>query len=81
MHQKRWVGRTVTKNFYREDYKMELSRKIGIGIVMIIPTFVISGLFWDLSHSWILVFIVIAGMIALYKQIITGKIKSIFKKA
>ena len=61
-------------------YKMELSRKIGIGIVMMIPTFVFSGLLWDLSHSWIAVIILIAAMIYLYKEIITGKIKSLFTK-
>ena len=59
---------------------MELSRKIGIGIVMMIPTFVFSGLVWDLSHSWIAVLILIAAMIYLYKEIITGKIKSLFTK-
>ena len=69
----------ISGKFVRGDCPMELSRKIGIGIVMMIPTFVISGLFWDLSHSWILVFIVIGGMILLYKQIITGKIKALFK--
>jgi len=58
---------------------MELSRKIGIGIVMMIPTFVISGLFWDIFHCWIAVFVVIAGMGLLYTQIITGKIKSLLK--
>ncbi len=59
---------------------MELPRKIGIGIVMMIPTFVLSGLFWDICHSWIVVFLVIASMAFLYKEIITGKIKSFFKK-
>ncbi len=59
---------------------MDLPRKIGIGIVMMIPAFVFSGLFWDLTHSWIVVFLVIASMIFLYTQIITGKIKSFFRK-
>ena len=58
---------------------MELSRKIGIGIVMMIPTFIISGLFWDLSHSWIAVFVITFSMILLYSGIITGKIKALFK--
>ncbi len=62
----------------KEEILMELSRKIGIGIVMMIPTFVISGLFWDLCHSWIAVLLVIAGMIFLYGKIITGKIRSLF---
>ena len=59
---------------------MELSRKIGIGIVMMIPTFVISGLFWDIFHCWIAVFVVIAGMGFLYKYIISGKLKALFAK-
>jgi len=59
---------------------MELSRKIAIGIVMMIPTFIISGLFWDLSHSWIAVFIVIIAMTFLYSGIITGKIRRLFKR-
>ncbi len=57
---------------------MDIPRKIGIGIVMMIPTFVISGLFWDICHSWIGVFIVIIAMAFLYKEIITGKIKKLF---
>ncbi len=58
---------------------MELPRKIGIGIVMMIPTFVLSGLFWDITQSWIAVFLVIATMICVYFSIITGKLKRIFK--
>ena len=35
---------------------MNLWRKIGIGIVSMIPAFVLSGLIWDMSHSWLSVF-------------------------
>ncbi len=59
---------------------MDLPRKIGIGIVMMIPTFVLSGLSWDICHSWIVVLAVITAMAYIYKKIITGKIKSLFKK-
>ncbi|RLF54529.1 MAG: hypothetical protein DRN37_10135 [Thermoplasmata archaeon] len=31
---------------------MATPRKIGICIVMIIPTFVFSGLLWQWFHSW-----------------------------
>ncbi|MEJ2725579.1 MAG: hypothetical protein P8175_13225 [Deltaproteobacteria bacterium] len=46
---------------------MELARRIGIGIVMIVPAFVGSGALWDFFHSWfpiavwILIMVVIAG--------------------
>jgi hypothetical protein len=59
---------------------MDLPRKIGIGIVMMIPTFVLSGLSWDVCHSWIVVLAVIVAMAFLYKEIITGKLRSLFKK-
>ncbi len=33
---------------------MEVPRKIGIGILMIVPTFVMGGALWDLFHgSWL----------------------------
>lgn len=32
------------------------SRDIGIGIVMMIPSFVGSGLVWNLFHNWFAVF-------------------------
>lgn len=59
---------------------MELPRKTGIGIVMMIPTFVLSGLLWDLSHCWLLILATIAGMGFLYAQIITGKIRALFRR-
>lgn len=36
---------------------MDLPRKLGILIVMIIPGFVIGGALWNLTHSWIAVLI------------------------
>jgi len=64
---------------FLEESKMELSRKMGIGIVMMIPTFVFSGLFWDLFHCWIGIIVTIVVMGFLYIQIITGKLKSLLK--
>jgi len=34
---------------------MDLFRKIGIGIVSIIPAFVLGGLIWDWFGSWLAV--------------------------
>ncbi len=42
------------------------SRDIGIGIVMIIPSFVGSGAVWHFSHSWILVVLWIIAMAFVY---------------
>ncbi len=36
---------------------MDLPRKLGILIVMIVPGFVIGGALWSLMHSWIAVWI------------------------
>jgi hypothetical protein len=54
---------------------MDLARKLGIGIVMIVPTFVIAGLLWDLfGKSWVAVFLWVVIMGALYGAIVTGKL-------
>ena len=45
---------------------MDISRKLGIGVVMMIPGFVGSGLAWHLTSSWLLVFVWVAVMIGLY---------------
>ncbi|MBW1765035.1 MAG: hypothetical protein JRJ23_09925 [Deltaproteobacteria bacterium] len=36
---------------------MDISRKIGIGIVMIIPTFVGGGVVWYFLNSWLAVLV------------------------
>ena len=51
---------------------MDLSRKIGIGIVMIIPTFVGAGAVWGVFGSWIGVIIWIILMGYTYKRILSG---------
>lgn len=45
---------------------MDVSRSIGTGIVMIIPSFVGGGAMWELFNSWGAVFIWLAVMIIIY---------------
>jgi len=55
---------------------MDFPRKFGIGIIMIIPSFVGGGAIWDIFHSYIPVFIWIAIMIVVYGAILKGKLAS-----
>jgi hypothetical protein len=34
---------------------MDVPRKLGTGIILIIPTFVVAGAVWDIFHSWVAV--------------------------
>jgi hypothetical protein len=34
---------------------MDGARKLGTGIILIIPTFVVAGAVWDIFHSWVAV--------------------------
>lgn len=58
------------------------SRDIGIGIVMIIPSFVGSGAVWQLTHGWGLgirwglVILWIIAMICVYGGILKRKYNS-----
>ncbi|MCG6877966.1 MAG: hypothetical protein LJE96_02230 [Deltaproteobacteria bacterium] len=55
---------------------MNLWRKIGIGIVSMIPAFVLGGLAWNMSHSWLSVIAVIV-MVGLFSgSVIAGKFSS-----
>ena len=56
----------------QEALPME-SRDIGIGIVMIIPSFVGSGALWHLFHNWIAVFIWLIVMVCVYGGILKKK--------
>ncbi len=56
------------------------SRDIGIGIVMMVPSFVGSGAVWHLTHSWtmesarwIMVALWIIAMICVYGGILKKK--------
>jgi hypothetical protein len=44
---------------------MPWSRKIGIAVVMIIPSFVGAGLIWEFYPSWWLVYSWLAAMVVL----------------
>ena len=52
------------------------SRDIGIGIVMIIPSFVGSGAVYHLTENWWLVLFWIIAMICVYGGILKNKCKS-----
>jgi hypothetical protein len=52
------------------------SRDIGIGIVMIIPTFVGGGALWQFFHSWSAVIAWIIVMAGLYLGILYKKSKT-----
>ncbi|MBW1667325.1 MAG: hypothetical protein JRI79_02480 [Deltaproteobacteria bacterium] len=52
---------------------MQLARRIGIGIVMIVPTFVGAGALWALFESWIPIVIWVLIMAALTGVFISGK--------
>lgn len=52
---------------------MDLPRKIGIAVVMIVPSFVGSGALWALFHSWIAVIVWLLLMAGLTGAVITGR--------
>ncbi len=43
---------------------MDIPRMIGIGIVMIVPTFVVGGAIWDIFHNWfaVLAWVIFMGV-------------------
>ena len=51
---------------------MEITRKIGIGVAMIIPAFVFGGAVWSWFGSWFTVFILEVLIVLLYSSIISG---------
>jgi len=55
---------------------MNLWRKIGIGIVSMIPAFVLGGLAWNMSHSWLSVIAVIVLVGLFIGSVIAGKFSS-----
>ncbi len=52
---------------------MDLFRKIGIGIVMIVPGFVLGGLLWSFTHSWLAILVLEIAMVVVLWAIITGR--------
>jgi len=59
-----------SKNFSKGDCRMETARKIGIGIVMMIPSFVGAGFLWDIFESWFAVIVWILIMTGVTGSII-----------
>ena len=53
---------------------MNIDRMVGIGIVMIIPTFVGAGALWDILRSWFAVLIWVILMGGFTGAIIAGKL-------
>jgi hypothetical protein len=53
--------------------RMELSRRIGIGIVMLVPAFVGGGALWDLFHSWLPIVAWVGIMVVVAGGVISGK--------
>jgi hypothetical protein len=60
---------------------MDLPRKIGIGIVMLVPTFVGSGALWHIYPGFIPVIIWAILMGFVTRGILTGKIASRLQSA
>lgn len=56
---------------------MDLPRKLGIGIVMLIPTFVGSGALYAIFHSLIPPVIWLIIMALAYRAILSGKLGSL----
>ena len=55
---------------------MDIARKFGIGIVMIVPGFVLGGAVWEWLESWWAVLGLEIIMVVLYFLIIAGKLFS-----
>ena len=56
---------------------MDLPRKIGIGIVMLVPTFVGAGALYAISPSLIPPVIWVVVMAFAYRGILAGKLNSL----
>jgi membrane protein required for beta-lactamase induction len=53
---------------------MDIARMVGIGIIMIIPTFVGAGALWEVLHSWFAVLIWILFMGGFTGALLAGKL-------
>ena len=53
---------------------MDNVRKLGIGVVLVVPTFVVGGFIWEIFNNWwvVLVWVVIAAF--LYGGFFSGKL-------
>jgi hypothetical protein len=52
---------------------MDLARKLGIGIVMIVPAFVFGGVLWALVKSWLAVLGLEILMVFIYAWIVSER--------
>jgi hypothetical protein len=59
---------------------MDLPRKLGVGMVMLVPAFVLGGLLWALIESWIAILILEIFIALGFGYVISGK-KGSLKKA
>ena len=55
------------------EYEEDFARKIGIGVVMIIPSFVGAGAAWEFFGSWFAVFTWVLIVGTLYGKMVVGK--------
>jgi hypothetical protein len=53
---------------------MDLPRKIGTTIVMIVPSFVGGGALWAVFHNWPIIAVWVLIMMGLTGAIVTGKL-------
>jgi heme O synthase-like polyprenyltransferase len=53
--------------------RMDIARKLSIGIVMIIPGFVFGGLVWEWLESWLAVAGLEITLVVIYALIISGR--------
>ena len=60
---------------------MDLTRKLAVAIVLIIPAFVIGGLIWSIISSWWAVLAWEVILVVIYFLIISGKFSSPAQKA
>ena len=60
---------------------MEIAKKIGIGIVMIVPGFVFGAVIWVWFGSWIAVLILEIIIPIVYYYIITGTLMGSAQRA
>ena len=52
---------------------MDLARKLGIGVVMIVPAFVFGAVVWAFLKSWLAVLGLVIVMAVVYGRIVSEK--------